>query len=116
MKIIRPYVQIGTDVDGKGVLKKIETIARTCYKSESKITEDSAEKMVARLIKNGHEAMLEHASVTVKFVCDRGISHELVRHRLASFAQESTRFCNYSNEEFGSEITFIKPFFLERRL
>ena len=113
MKTIKPYVQIGSDINGQGILRKIEIIARTCYKSEGKITEDSAGKMVSRLIKNGHEAMLEHCSVTVKFVCDRGISHELVRHRLASFAQESTRYCNYANEDFGSEITFIKPFFLE---
>ena len=69
--------------------------------------------MVASLIKSGHEAMLEHASVTVKFVVDRGISHELVRHRLASFAQESTRYCNYSKDDFGSEITFIIPEYLE---
>lgn len=105
-------MQIGSDVNGQGILKKIEIIARTCYKSEDLIKEGSAEKMVARLIENGHEAMLEHCSVTVKFVCDRGISHELVRHRLASFAQESTRYCNYSNEKFNSEITFIKPLFL----
>lgn len=112
MKAIRPYVQIGSDVNGQGILKKIEIIARTCYKSEDLIKEGSAEKMVANLIERGHEAMLEHCSVTVKFVCDRGISHELVRHRLASFAQESTRYCNYSNEKFNSEITFIKPLFL----
>lgn len=112
MKAIRPYVQIGSDVNGRGILKKIEIIARTCYKSEDLIKEGSAEKMVANLIERGHEAMLEHCSVTVKFVCDRGVSHELVRHRLASFAQESTRYCNYSNEKFNSEITFIKPLFL----
>ena len=95
------------------MLQKIEAAARTCYKSEGKIQEGSAAKLVAGLIKSGHEAMLEHASVTVKFVVDRGISHELVRHRLASFAQESTRYCNYSKDEFGSEITFIIPDYLE---
>lgn len=95
------------------MLQKIEAAARTCYKSEGKIQEGSAAKMVASLIKSGHEAMLEHASVTVKFVVDRGISHELVRHRLASFAQESTRYCNYSKDDFGSEITFIIPEYLE---
>ena len=68
--------------------------------------------MVAALIKRGHEAMLEHCSFTIKFIVDRGISHELVRHRLASFAQESTRYCNYSKEGFGGEITVIEPFFL----
>ena len=64
------------------------------------------------LVKNGHEAMIEHQAITVKFVCDRGVSHEIVRHRIASFAQESTRYCNYSNDKFGSEITVIEPFSL----
>lgn len=112
MKAIKPYTQIYLDFDGESVLKKIEQVARTCYKSEGKIQDGSAAKMVASLIRNGHEAMLEHASVTVKFVCDRGVSHELVRHRIASFAQESTRFCNYAKDDFGSEITFIIPEFL----
>lgn len=113
MQAIKPYTQIYKDFDGQKVLKKIEAAARTCYKSEGKIQEGSAAKLVAGLIKSGHEAMLEHASVTVKFVVDRGISHELVRHRLASFAQESTRYCNYSKDDFGSEITFIIPDYLE---
>lgn len=113
MQAIKPYTQIYQDFDGEKVLKKIEAVARTCYKSEGKITEGSAEKMVAALIRNGHEAMLEHASVTVKFVVDRGVSHELVRHRIASFAQESTRFCNYSKDKFDSEVTFIIPEYLD---
>lgn len=98
-------------VDGIEELKKIERAARTCYKSEDKITEDgsSARKMVAGLIKSGHEAMLEHGGLTVRFVCDRGVSHELVRHRMASFAQESTRYCNYSRDKFGNELTFVMP-------
>lgn len=113
MQAIKPYTRIYKDFDGQKVLQKIEAAARTCYKSEGKIQEGSAAKLVAGLIKSGHEAMLEHASVTVKFVVDRGISHELVRHRLASFAQESTRYCNYSKDDFGSEITFIIPDYLE---
>ncbi|RHM98327.1 FAD-dependent thymidylate synthase [Dielma fastidiosa] len=113
MQAIKAYTQIYNDFDGQKMLEKIEKVARTCYKSEEKIQEGSAEKMVASLIKSGHEAMLEHASVTVKFVVDRGISHELVRHRLASFAQESTRYCNYSKDDFGSEITFIIPEYLD---
>lgn len=113
MQAIKPYTQIYKDFDGQKVLQKIEAAARTCYKSEGKIQEGSAAKLVAGLIKSGHEAMLEHASVTVKFVVDRRISHELVRHRLASFAQESTRYCNYSKDDFGSEITFIIPDYLE---
>lgn len=113
MQAIKAYTQIYNDFDGQKMLEKIEQVARTCYKSEGKIQEGSAAKLVAGLIKSGHEAMLEHASVTVKFVVDRGISHELVRHRLASFAQESTRYCNYSKDDFGSEITFIIPEYLE---
>lgn len=113
MQAIKAYTQIYKDFDGQKILQKIEAAARTCYKSEGKIQEGSAEKLVAGLIKSRHEAMLEHASVTVKFVVDRGISHELVRHRLASFAQESTRYCNYSKDNFGSEITFIIPEYLE---
>jgi thymidylate synthase (FAD) len=221
MKVIHPYAKILDNTIGVNVLKKIEYIGRTCYKSEDNITEDSAEKFVANLIKRGHEAMLEHASfcfeidydlytfmmftikslflesgyksyirfttkdkilmsgnirawrdlfkrwikipncfeefikenpvlfpewqdewrfhpcnvgsirpvkledlkykdellvhcdVSVKFVVDRGISHEIVRHRPASFAQESTRYCNYSKGKFGGELTFINPCFLE---
>jgi thymidylate synthase (FAD) len=113
MQAIKAYTQIYNDFDGQKILEKIEQVARTCYKSEGKIQEGSAAKIVASLIKSGHEAMLEHASVTVKFVVDRGISHELVRHRLASFAQESTRYCNYSKDDFGSEITFIIPEYLD---
>lgn len=110
MKIIKPGYEILTEFDGHE-LERIEKIARTCYKSEDKITEDSAEIFVAGLIKRGHEAMLEHDIISVKFICDRGVSHELVRHRLASFGQESTRYCNYSKEKFGGELTFIRPYF-----
>lgn len=113
MKIIKPYTQIIGDINGNDILKKIEMVGRTCYKSEDRITDGSAEKFVASLIKNGHEAMLEHASLTIKFVVDRGVSHEIVRHRLASFAQESTRYCNYAKDDFGNEITVIEPFFLK---
>lgn len=117
MKVINPSFEILTPISDGGIeeLKLIERIGRVCYKSEEKITEDgeSAKKFVAMLIKRGHEAMIEHGSISVKFVCDRGVSHELVRHRIASFAQESTRYCNYSQDKFGSELTFIKPCFWE---
>lgn len=113
MQAIKAYTQIFKDFEGQKVLQKLELVGRTCYKSEDKITEDSAAKFVAGLIKRGHEAMLEHVSITVKFVTDRGISHEIVRHRLASYAQESTRYCNYSQDKFGHELTFIIPDFLE---
>ena len=106
MQAIKAYYQIYNDVNGDAILHKIENIARVCYKSENKIKEGSAEKMVAALIRSNHEAMLEHASLTVKFVCDRAMSHEIVRHRLASFAQESQRYVNYGKED---EVTFIIP-------
>ena len=90
-------------------LQHIEKIGRVCYKSEDYITEDgeSAKKFVAMLIRNGHEAMIEHSFLSVKFTVDRGVSHELVRHRIASFAQESTRYCNYAKDKFGTECAFI---------
>ena len=69
----------------------------------------SAEKFVRGVIKRGHEAVIEHGSLTVRFICDRGVSHEIVRHRLAAFCQESTRYCNYGKEGFGGEITVIRP-------
>jgi len=116
MKIIKAGYEIMTPISENGIeeLKFIERVARTCYKSEDKITEDgsSAVKMVSNLVKSGHEAMLEHGGMTVKFTVDRGISHEIVRHRIASFAQESTRYCNYSKGKFGEELTFIQPPFL----
>lgn len=115
MKAITPYAAIFNDFDGQAVLQKIELVGRTCYKSEGKIQEGSAEKFVRGLISRGHEAMLEHQSVTVKFVVDRGISHEIVRHRLSSFAQESTRYCNYSSkdDDYEGQLTFILPCFLK---
>lgn len=112
MKIIEPYFEIISSVDGGSILRHIERCGRVCYKSEDKITDDSAEKFVANIIKRGHEAVLEHQSITVRFVCDRGVSHEIVRHRLASFCQESTRYCNYSKGDFGGEITVIRPCYL----
>lgn len=180
MKLIKPSFEIWEQPAGlEGVYKQIEKVGRVCYKSEDKITEDSAKPFVDRMIKSGHGAMLEHGTVylyirrkgneslevdryllnpyskvvfsqspnsrdmeiyittnlrvlvengwlddlqyicepteyherrvTVHFVCDRGISHEFVRHRVMSFAQESTRYCNYSKDKFGGEITFVLP-------
>ena len=113
MKIINASYHIETPIDGAEILKRIEKAGRTCYKSEDRITAESAENFVRRLIECGHESVLEHESITVRFVCDRGVSHEIVRHRIASFSQESTRYCNYSNDRFGSELTFIKPCFFK---
>lgn len=112
MKIINADVEFITPIDGAAILKRLEQCGRVCYKSEAKITDTSAPAFVAGIIKRGHEAVLEHCSFTVKFICDRGVSHEIVRHRVASYCQESARYCNYSKEGFGSEITVIKPCFL----
>lgn len=186
MKLIKPSFEIWEQPTGlEGVCKQIERVGRVCYKSEDKITEDSAKPFVDRMIKSGHGAMLEHGTVylampmetilpieangwgkytknpyskgfkvcevdgqkrvavttnlrvlvengwlddlkyicepteyherrvTVHFVCDRGVSHEFVRHRVMSFAQESTRYCNYSKDKFGNELTFIQPCWLD---
>ena len=181
MKLIKPSFEIWEQPAGlEGVYKQIERVGRVCYKSEDKITEDSAKPFVDRMIKSGHGAMLEHGTVylkitykdtnfttlcmfygknkysvlnhsednkiyyittnyrvlvennhlsdlkylcepsefhekriTVHFVCDRGVSHEFVRHRVMSFAQESTRYCNYSKDKFGNELTFIIPCWLD---
>lgn len=113
MKIIKPSIEFITPLNGGVIMKRLETCGRVCYKSENKISENSAESFLRGIIKRGHEAVLEHCSFTVKFIVDRGVSHELVRHRLASFCQESTRYCNYANDKFGSEITVIQPCFTE---
>lgn len=112
MRIIKPYVEFVTPVDGSMILSRIEQCGRVCYKSEDRIKDGSAEAFCRGIIKRGHEAVLEHCSFTVKFVCDRGVSHEIVRHRLAAYCQESTRYCNYSKGQFNGEITVIEPCFL----
>jgi thymidylate synthase (FAD) len=180
MRIIKPSFEIWDQEEGlEGIYKQIERAGRVCYKSEDKITEDSAKDFVDRMIKLGHGAMLEHGTiyliidcsgrlldvankyvnnkysewtlhpdgvhycittnyrvllqngwlddlqylcepteyhekrVTVHFVCDRGVSHEYVRHRVFSFAQESTRYCNYSKDKFDNELTYICPCWLD---
>lgn len=107
MKIIKPSFQIITPINPQQILKIVEEVGRTCYKSEDKITDNSCEKFVAGIINRGHEAVIEHYNITVRLVNDRGVSHEEVRHRIASYAQESTRYCNYSQDKFGNEITYI---------
>lgn len=111
MKEIRPFFEIMDDIDGAKILQKLERCGRVCYKSEDKITEGSAEKFIGMILKSGHESVLEHEKLTVKFICDRGVTHEIVRHRIASYSQESTRYCNYSKDKFGNELTFIRPCF-----
>lgn len=113
MKIIHPRVELIKPPEYKELLNIVETAGRVCYKSEDKIKEGSAEEFIRNVIKRGHEAVIEHGVLTAKFVCDRGVTHEIVRHRLASYCQESTRYCNYSATKFGSEITVIQPLYLE---
>ena len=114
MKLIEPSAtliaktQTIGDNSPESSMKLIEQAGRTCYKSESKISEDSWKPFVNMIKAKGHESVLEHVSATIRIICDRGVSHELVRHRIASFSQESTRYCNYAPDKKG--ITFIAPF------
>jgi len=105
MKLIKPSFEILTPKETmQNMLQRIEAAGRTCYKSEDRITSSSAEKFIAMLLNRGHESVLEHEIISVRIICDRGISHELVRHRIASFSQESTRYCDYAGE-----LEFIIP-------
>ncbi len=107
MILVKPQIEIIGSSSYQTMLKKIERAGRVCYKSEEKIGEGSAEKFIAGILKRGHESVIEHESITVKVICDRGVSHEIVRHRIASYSQESTRYCNYSREQFGSQISVV---------
>lgn len=109
MILIKPSYEIMTEIDRETVLKLIERSGRVCYKSEDKITDDSCIKFAQFIQSKNHLSVIEHFSFTVKFIVDRGVSHELVRHRLCSFSQESTRYCNYSKDKFGNHVTFIIP-------
>jgi thymidylate synthase (FAD) len=107
MKLIKQSYKI---LKISGNLEYIEECGRTCYKSEEKITFSSAEKFVSQIIKRGHESVIEHGVLSVRFITNRGVTHELVRHRLASYSQESTRYVNYG----GREIEFIMPVWIEQ--
>jgi thymidylate synthase (FAD) len=111
MNIVTANFEILDSLNPDSVIKSIERFGRVCYKSEANITADSAESFVRRIIKSGHESAIEHEKITVKIICDRGVTHEIVRHRIASYSQESTRYCNYAQDKFGRELTFIKPCF-----
>lgn len=111
MRIINPTFEVLGKVDPLEILRTLELCGRVCYKSEGLINANSAEPFIKQLIKSGHESVIEHEKITVKIICDRGITHELVRHRIASYSQESTRYCNYSLDKFDNELTFIRPFF-----
>ena len=107
MKIVKPSFEIISPIDEVEILKTIEEVGRTCYKSEGNTTDDSCYGFVQRIIDRGHEAVIEHYNITVRLTNDRGVSHEEVRHRIASYAQESTRYCNYSKDKFNGEVTYI---------
>jgi len=111
MRVISPSHEILNMPDGQSILKMIELAGRTCYKSEDRITSDSAREFVRGIFESGHHSVIEHVNITVRFICDRGVTHELVRHRLASYSQESTRYANYSKGKFVNEISVIKPCF-----
>ena len=111
MRISEPSYIIEDELNPQAMMKTIERAGRTCYKSEHNISDGSAERFIASIIKRGHESVIEHEKITVRFICDRGVTHEIVRHRIASYSQESTRYCNYANDKFGNELTFIKPCF-----
>lgn len=108
MLLVKPSAEIlAVSLDA---LQLIEAAGRTCYKSEDKITADSAPQFAAMILKRGHESVIEHASATVRIVCDRGVTHEIVRHRLASYSQESTRYCDYA----GGHVAFVIPPWCQR--
>lgn len=104
MILIKPSHRILTNIDASNILENIERDGRICYKSETKITSDSSKEFVRKIINSGHHSVIEHESLSVLFICDRGVTHELVRHRLCAFSQESTRYCNYKGG-----VTFIIP-------
>ena len=116
VKLVNPSVEIITEIDNKRILQNIEKAARTCYKTESSISEDgeSAKTMVKRLIDMGHTAMLEFSDIHILLRCDVGVYKDLTRHRHCSFAIESTRYCNYSKGKFGNEISVIVPINIPR--
>lgn len=110
MILIKPsYVIENLDLSK---LSLVEKFGRVCYKSEEKMTQDSLIKFLKRIIESGHESVIEHFTFSVRFIIDRGVSHELVRHRLAAFSQESTRYCSYNKSKFGNQITYIIPLWL----
>lgn len=109
MNIIKPSYEIESEIDGTAILKHLEKAIRVCYKSEDKIDEESHKKIIKHILSVNHESTLEHHAITVRFICNRGFTHEMVRHRLCSFSQESTRYCNYAKGKFGSELTAIQP-------
>lgn len=108
MKLVDPVIYI-EDYDGKKIMHRIERACRTCYRSEALITEDSYKTLLKNCLNRGHESILEHEKVSIRMMCDLGVYKDITRHRLASFSIESTRYCNYGKDKFGSELKFMKP-------
>ncbi len=115
MIIQKPQVLIPAGELNSRIFKKLERYARTCYKSEDMMTEQINPNFLRSKLTLGHESIIEHEKATVMFIVDRGISHEIVRHRIAAYSQESTRYCRYSKDKFGNEITVIEPYFFQGR-
>ena len=115
MKTVKPSAEVLWIESGASILRRIESAGRTAYKSEGCVSEDSAVEFVKLILARKHLSVLEHVAVSAHVICDRGVSHEIVRHRIASYTQESTRYCNYSQERFGSEVVFVLPSFLYER-
>jgi len=111
VNVIEPSYEILDLIDPESIMRKLEVCGRTAYKSEGKIELGSATQFIGAIIKRGHESVIEHVNISVKFTCDRGVTHEIVRHRLVAYTQESTRYCNYN--KLG--VTFIRPCFWYRK-
>lgn len=113
MNIIQPCLYVEKQDEAK-ILRKIEHAGRICYKTEGKAEDGTYHEFLRKRIDTGHLSVVEHDMISTLWVCDRGISHEAVRHRMASFSQESTRYCNYSKDGFGKAITVIEPLFFDQ--
>ena len=110
MKIIKQNIKIIDNIDSIRIYKKLEKIGRVCYKSENKITNNSYVSFLQKIIDSKHYSILEHESISIHITCDRAISHQIVRHRIASYSQESQIYCNYKNNKFSNNITYILPY------
>lgn len=115
MRVLKARFIIEDKVRGINILRRLERYGRVCYKSEESSAKNGAADFIRKIIASGHESVIEHEKVTVRFICDRGVTHEVVRHRLAAYSQESTRYCNYTKGKFGSEISAIEPIFFLRQ-
>lgn len=116
MITIKPKVLVPRDTLDPRILNKLERYARVCYKSEDKMSNEGNPDFLKNKVRQGHESIIEHEKATVMMIIDRGVSHELVRHRVgAAYSQESTRYCSYNKDKFGNEITVIEPYFFADR-